>query len=308
MSSNIALIVVFNHNYEKNLPLLREIYKNRFSNIYFLMPFYQGSDNDVVSVSYPSNCFQGYLAQAYEKLKGFDYDHWLVIGDDLILNPSVNQENVKEVLNVGPNDCFIPTLNKFHDKLVWRHSRRYLDFNIRSKFVEIAPQLPKREDCASRLAAYGVEPSGLSYENVYIAPYPELKTEDERIAIFGRRYLSDREKFFNETGLLHGDYPACFGYSDILMLSRGSLDQFCHLCSVTAAGGLFVEIAIPTCLVLSTKGVVRTQETSTLKGRALWGKEVESVLDEFDCNFEKLQTHFPSNYLYLHPVKLSKWV
>ena len=42
MQSNVALIIVFNHRYDKNIPLLESIYEGRFSSIYHLVPFYDG--------------------------------------------------------------------------------------------------------------------------------------------------------------------------------------------------------------------------------------------------------------------------
>ena len=45
-----GLVIIFNHRYEKNLPKLRKIYGNKFSEIRFLMPFYIGGEKDVISV------------------------------------------------------------------------------------------------------------------------------------------------------------------------------------------------------------------------------------------------------------------
>jgi hypothetical protein len=64
---SICLIVVFNHRYEKNLAQLREIYKNRFSHVYYLMPFYQGKDFDVIPVYESSFHFQGYFTQGFHR-------------------------------------------------------------------------------------------------------------------------------------------------------------------------------------------------------------------------------------------------
>lgn len=44
----VGLIIIFNHKYNGNLPLLRKLYSSRFSYIRFLSPFYEGSDKDVL--------------------------------------------------------------------------------------------------------------------------------------------------------------------------------------------------------------------------------------------------------------------
>ena len=90
---NVCLVVIFNHRFDKNLPLLRKIYGKRFSAIRFLMPFYDGADSDVIPVYESAYQFQGYLIQAYEKLKDIPCSHYLFIGDDLIINPSFDETN-----------------------------------------------------------------------------------------------------------------------------------------------------------------------------------------------------------------------
>lgn len=47
---NVALIILFNHNYEKNLDALKDIYGDRFTHIWYIIPFYSGDREDVISV------------------------------------------------------------------------------------------------------------------------------------------------------------------------------------------------------------------------------------------------------------------
>lgn len=306
MTSKVALLVVFNHRFDRNLDRIRELYKDRFSNIFFLMPFYDGHDLDVISVSYASNCFQGYFFQAYEKLKEMDFDYWLAIGDDLLLNPSVNESNVSDMLGVGVTDSYIPSMGRFDENLSWRHARRYLDFTLKSKFIENFKHLPKKDTVNEKLRKFNLEPRGLTFDNVYNVPYPDFSIE-QKIAMFGSRYLDDLKRSDSPEELLYGEYPCCFGYSDIFMIGRENLRDFCFLCGVTAASGLFVEIAIPTSLVISAAGKVVTQERHSLRGRPLWGAEVDEVLGPFNNSFDELMLNFPKDKLFLHPVKLSQW-
>ena len=46
----VCLVVIFNHRFDRNLPALRKIYGERFAGIRFLVPFYDGSDADVIPV------------------------------------------------------------------------------------------------------------------------------------------------------------------------------------------------------------------------------------------------------------------
>ena len=54
-----CLAVVFNHRFEQNLPLLRALYRGRFSTVRFLVPFYRGDDPDVVPVFDTSATIEG---------------------------------------------------------------------------------------------------------------------------------------------------------------------------------------------------------------------------------------------------------
>ena len=65
--NRVSLIVIFNHKFEQNINLLRKIYDGRFSNIFFILPFYKGNDEDVISVYESSYSFQGYIYQKSKK-------------------------------------------------------------------------------------------------------------------------------------------------------------------------------------------------------------------------------------------------
>ena len=60
-TNSVCIVVVFNHRFEENVEKLKEIYKNRFSKVVFLMPFYTGDDRDIISVYESSYQFHGYF-------------------------------------------------------------------------------------------------------------------------------------------------------------------------------------------------------------------------------------------------------
>jgi hypothetical protein len=101
-------------------------------------------------------------------------------------------------------------------------------------------------------------------------------------------------------------YPLAGSYSDIFVISADTIKQFSHYCGVFASTRLFVEVGLPTSLILSAKEIVFEKDIK-LQGKALWTKDDYKVLDKFENSLIKLLDEFPSNYLYLHPIKLSKW-
>jgi hypothetical protein len=45
-----TLVIVYNHKYVKNIPLVETIDANRFRHIFHLVPFYDGSLRNVIPV------------------------------------------------------------------------------------------------------------------------------------------------------------------------------------------------------------------------------------------------------------------
>ncbi len=50
MEKKLALLVVYNHRYDKNIPVIDKIYQNRFSHVFHLVPFYDGEQENVIPV------------------------------------------------------------------------------------------------------------------------------------------------------------------------------------------------------------------------------------------------------------------
>jgi hypothetical protein len=42
METKVALLVIYNHRYDKNITRVEALYKKRFSHIYHVVPFYDG--------------------------------------------------------------------------------------------------------------------------------------------------------------------------------------------------------------------------------------------------------------------------
>lgn len=101
-------------------------------------------------------------------------------------------------------------------------------------------------------------------------------------------------------------YPLVGSYSDICVVSAEDIKQFCHYCGVFAATRLFVEIALPTALVLSAKKII-TENELDFQGMALWNNNDYKELEKYQKSLKKLLENFPDTILYFHPIKLSKW-
>ena len=87
METKTALLVIYNHRFDTNISRINKLYSHRFSNVFHIMPFYDGKEPNVIPVFDSSYCFSGYIAQAYSHLRTLGFTHFFIIADDLILNP-----------------------------------------------------------------------------------------------------------------------------------------------------------------------------------------------------------------------------
>lgn len=300
---NIVLLVVYNHRYDQNIDKVERLYRDKFKSIYHIIPFYDGEHENVLAVYESSFYFSGYVAQAKKQLdnRGVFFRHYFIIADDMVLNPIIDEKSYAEIFTLDDQTSFLPGLSDFAhiDFFSWDRAFEALSYNPKLRGVEIQQILPEIpvaiEKFISRGLSYDVCGT-FSLQSLRIFKHP-LRTLRALSIIF----LALKRK-----GTLRLDYPLVSGYADIFIVSGNVMDQFCTYAGAFAATNLFVEIAVPTAMVLSANKLVQEVDLK-LNGRALWSKDDLSVLDKYQYKINNLLDDFPSSYLYLHPIKLSKW-
>jgi len=303
--SDLALIIIYNHQYNKNIDILERIYKNRFSHIYHLVPFYDGDKANVIPVYENSIYFQGYIAQGLKSYFNKNYQHYFFVADDMILNPVINENNYREVLRLDSNTCFIPELIKLHKlKDWWERGPEAFNWNINLPRVEAQNQLPDKATALQSFKKFGLEIKPLTFDLIYRErSFPKKLYKIREVISYIRYKINKFRKNKKEYNL---PYPMVGAYSDIAVVSSNSIKQFSHYCGVFASTQLFVELAIPTAIVLSAERIV-TENDLDYKGKALWTNKDYEELEKYNNSIKNLLENFPSSYLYLHPIKLSKW-
>lgn len=97
---NVKLVVVFNHRFDGNIPILNRLYAGRFSSVNYLVPFYNGKKlvggNRIIPVYDSSYQFNGFFAQGFDEFYDEDADYYFFVGDDVLLKPEVNENTVFE--------------------------------------------------------------------------------------------------------------------------------------------------------------------------------------------------------------------
>lgn len=249
--------------------------------------------------------FQGYVAQAFKQIYKDSFDHYLFIGDDLILNPVINESNYRQHFRVDLETCFIPRLSPLAEsKHYWSVNFEAILYNVESPGVEAQQQMPSYEEAEQLLERHGIKNTALKMEQIWKHP-ASVKEYFQTIAN-DKKYLlrALRSKLGKNQYQL--TYPLVRSYADIFLVSKNALPGFSHYCGVTATTRLFAELGVPTSLAFAAKKIV-TEKELNLRGRALWTKSDLSILDQYQYDLTKLLSNFPAEHLYLHPVKLSKW-
>lgn len=316
-----ALIVLYNHNYEKNLPTIRKIYGERFSQILQLMPFYYGNDADVVPVYGNSFVFHTYIAQAKERMKQLDCDDFLIVGDDVLLHPDFNETSTHELLNLAPGAFYLDDIVNISDGEYYRAVKEASNFtttppgldssaNRKAPTYEEAETILKKKGYLTDTLMKKAKPYWLPFEK------PLMGNLYKNYRVLRARAWHLRNTLKNRLFPKRMSYPCVFGYSDIISVPRERLDEWCNLLEIFATWQMFVELAIPTATLLLTDAQISKSADTAKKTGNVWYPQspahfsatsalINELSEKCDKKISKLAEYFPQEYLYLHPVKLS---
>ena len=334
----VALVIIYNHHYPQNVDQLNDMYGKRFSSVTHLIPNYMGDRDDVVPVFGNGHQFHSYVAQAYHHLAPLDADHFLFIGDDLILNPAIEASTVPTTFGLQGERCFLPfflplwDLDRYyalaHDAYYWRPTL---------PGAEVADLLPSVTQAQERFEKAGYRVRSLAYSAVHLpalvtskAPGEtrKLDTGAKHKGLVARLYENERGRAliraaYTKVALplesrrkrVDLSYPLIGGYADIFVLPKAHLRQFSTYCGLFAAGGLYCEAAIPTAMVLTTSDIV-TEAHLPAAGQALGESPIigaqhwhagprRDFAAEYEGDLTRFLDRFPPDLLYVHPVKVS---
>lgn len=322
MSANkTGLVVLYNHNYEKNIEKISRIYKDRFPEMRQIMPFYYGNNPEVIRVFGNSFYFQTYIAQACEKLMEMDCDSFLIIGDDLLLNPEFNENNVHERLRMTRDEFYLDGAVEISkgDHIRAVEEAQKIDMHhpgLDRSASRIVPGFAEARDILQRRGVLNStslpahKPLLLKWRSPFWANlrtnlgYTKSNVYQHLLSLSYR--LMPREMV----------YPCVFGYSDIIVVPRAKMRELCDFLEVFATWRMFVELAIPTAVMLLKDSKIKFLDENTFKSGNVWYPNtmehyerinaiIENTIAKAEGQIQRLPEAFPREYLYLHPVKLS---
>ena len=295
--SRICLSFVFNHQFEKNIHKLKKLYANRFSTIRYLSPFSKSNEPDIIPIFETSIHFQGYFAQSFVHLPR-DCEYYVFCGDDLILNPSLNESNLINALNCK-GSSYIKYLNP-----IWEHSFAWHKFEECNRFTENEYSIPYENLLPSRNELLKIyKKHDINYRNIGFHNFKGIK--EKRITT--NRIKSGISYFLKKRNKRFINYPLVEGYSDLIVVQQSHLQLFCHYCGIFAAMNLWVDAAVATALILSGSKI-RTEQDSYYSGTEYWNiDKLNKRLKPTNNKLDKIADIFKEDELYIHPIKLSSY-
>jgi hypothetical protein len=309
----VQLLVVFNHRYESNLEKLDSVYRDRFHNVLYLMPFYEGRRLDVITVYDSSWCFGNFLSQA-SRLISADFAQYVVVADDMVLNPDIDETNLCARLGLAAGCGYIKTLVPITRLwYLWLWHKKVIDAFRRSG-VEYEKELPAAEDAESALNRYGLQSGTFGLHNL-IQPGRSINIKDAK---YFMKYWPFLVRLILSKAV---PYPLVASYADFAVIPGAAWKQFVKICGVLSSLNLFSEVAIPTAMMLACSHVQteivpghtweeesERQPDAKMRGVELWNvKDVQGMESKYGNDLDRLLASFAPDQLYVHPVKLSKW-
>lgn len=301
MPSKVCLLIIYNHRYDANIEKLEKIYQSRFSNIYHIVPFYDGAEKNVIPVYECSFRFEGYVAQALKHID-YSYEHYFFVADDAILNPAINEKNYREWFSLADDSAFITFTRSLRQMKGWGINRRFMDpfpkFEKYQGTLWKEELMPAEEAFAvAKRQGYDREEFAMDASMVWDArkklkEYPRLILMFLRTLIRGKKYCL---------------YPIWGGYSDVFIVPGKDIEKVAHMLGVFAAMDIFVEEAIPTTLHLICEELIEEKDLEA-KSKTLWGNPArEEVEEKYERDYRKLMNEWETGCLFIHPIKLSRW-
>ena len=82
----IALCIIYNHSFIKNVEVLDRLYFSSFDRILHIVPNHRSGEKDVLTAYRSSHVFQGYLADNRSTIEALGADYFVFAADDCLLN------------------------------------------------------------------------------------------------------------------------------------------------------------------------------------------------------------------------------
>jgi|GEM_PF-2169316 len=291
-----CLLVWFSWQFDKNLPRLDELYEKKFPCRYYLMPFYQGNHPLTIPIHETSLHFENYFAQA-DKVLPQDADYYVICGDDMILHPDINDQNIIDFIGCEGKG-YVKYVNAVTDhSFAWHRLSEALHFLDQYQAIPFHEMMPSREELLEIYRRHGIEITNIGLKN--FKGVWDKTVSWERIQA-GLKFLFSRQR------KRFAEWPLVEGYCDFVVVPRKYWKKFVHYCGIMGAMNVWHDCGVVTSLLLACDEVMQEKDSKAM-GVELWNEEVDELYNQYQGDLQKLLSDYKPNQIYTHPVKLSRW-
>jgi hypothetical protein len=301
----IALCIIYNHSFIKNVEVLDRLYSSSFDRILHIVPNHRSVQKDILTAYRSSHVFQGYLADNRSTIEALGADYIVFAADDCLLNCRCIVDEVTVGIDRAQASGFFPG---FAGPLAapsawkWAHtlpavSRFFGSPKLANPQIEgWLDCLPDLERARSALGRYDAAELRL-----------ERPTSDD-LANYSAIDRANVTALFGEALAIELPFPFVRGLADFGVLHKDYVAEFLHYCGVFSSLNLWVEVAIPTAAALLDKKLVFAKDLglkfdwdwSDPRRSPRWPQPTE-LRDVY-----RMVEEMPRDLLFRHPVKLSE--
>ena len=313
-----ALVVIYNHHFPVNVDKIEKIYGERFDKIFHVMPFYEGDDDRIIPIYENSYQFQGYIAQAVDKFYSDEYEYFAFMGDDVLLNPNLSNKTIEDVLKVDKDTGYIArniksmTLGHVETrKWILPSIANYLHCEDKEAIDKL---LPSPQEIAKKYEKLGLS-CKIFDENAFNYLFDYMKIQPFWNFFYKIRFGNlefDLAKIFeqyekNATLPLKPLIPFSLGFSDFFVLPKRYIKDFVRICGIFAHARIFVEVAIPTTMVILLDKISLPQDLNQVVVNYNTKEARAELVERHGGSIKHIMENWEQENILVHPVKYSQW-
>ncbi len=293
------------------------------------MPLYnkntEGYKENIIPIFENQYQMSGYVAQAFDKIYSNEYDYYIFMSEECLLNPCVKSSNLKELFKLDSDTCFISDDIKAVDVDTLNDTNWAFPsvFNITygKNGAEIRNFIPEKA-VARKLYT---EKTGLKAPYLYRDYLSYL----QRHIVFNRRHNHPfffKLKYGNmdiksltsafvsklEKDKLITIYPLVGAEAEFFIISKNVLKEFAHYCGLFAAGRIHYNAAFATSLCFSANKIKMPKDLNCEMQILNLCKNDSQISHNLELRCLKTNTinllnEEGENVLMAYPVSLNKW-
>jgi len=300
----LALCLIYNHPFIKNIEVLDRLYSTSFDRILHIVPNHRSARKDILTAYRSSHVFQGYLADNRSTIEALDADYIVFAADDCLLNCRCIVDTVTVGIDRAGASGFFPRFRApLADSAAWKWahtlpvvSRFFGSPRLANPQVEgWLDYLPELNRARLALGRYGAAELRLA-----------RPTSDD-LARYSAIDRASIDALFGEDVEIKLPFPFVRGLTDFWVLTKKDVAEFLHYCGIFSSLNLWMEVAIPTAAALLEKKILFAKDLGLKFDWDWWDPQRpprwQQPTELHDVY--RMVEEMPSDLLFRHPVKLS---